>query len=68
MTERPEDLLSRGPVTLRRHRADDLDAVFQAVTESVDHLRPWLPWAAGLHQGVGGRVPGHVGAGLGRRH
>jgi ribosomal-protein-serine acetyltransferase len=47
MTERPEDLLSRPPVTLRRHRPDDLDAVFQAVTESLDHLRPWLPWAAG---------------------
>jgi RimJ/RimL family protein N-acetyltransferase len=46
MTERPDDLLSRGPVTLRRHRADDLDAVFQAVTESLDHLRPWMPWAA----------------------
>ncbi len=46
MTERPEDLLSRGPVTLRRHRPDDLDAVFQAVTESLDHLRPWMPWAA----------------------
>jgi RimJ/RimL family protein N-acetyltransferase len=47
MTERPEDLLEYAPVTLRRHRADDLDAVFQAVTESLDHLRPWLPWAAG---------------------
>lgn len=46
MTERPEDLLEHGPVTLRRYRADDLDAVFQAVTESLDHLRPWLPWAA----------------------
>ena len=46
MTERPEDLLEYGPVTLRRHRADDLDAVFQAVTESLDHLRPWMPWAA----------------------
>ena len=46
MTERPEDLLSRGPVTLRRHRPDDLDAVFGAVTESLDHLRPWMPWAA----------------------
>jgi Acetyltransferase (GNAT) domain len=31
---------------LRRHRPDDLDAVFQAVTESLDHLRPWMPWAA----------------------
>ncbi len=46
MTEQPEDLLEHGPVTLRRHRADDLDAVFQAVTESLDHLRPWMPWAA----------------------
>ena len=36
-----------GPVTLRRHREDDLDAVFAAVTESLDHLRPWMPWAAG---------------------
>jgi RimJ/RimL family protein N-acetyltransferase len=47
MTERPEDLLEHGPVTLRRHQQDDLDAVFQAVTESLDHLRPWMPWAAG---------------------
>ena len=47
MTERPDDLIETGPVTLRRHRADDLDAVFQAVTESMDHLRPWMPWAAG---------------------
>ena len=47
MIERPEDLLVHGPVTLRRHREDDLDAVFAAVTESLDHLRPWMPWAAG---------------------
>ena len=31
---------------LRRHGEDDLDAVFQAVTDSLDHLRPWMPWAA----------------------
>jgi RimJ/RimL family protein N-acetyltransferase len=47
MIERPEDVLVHGPVTLRRHREDDLDAVFAAVTESLDHLRPWMPWAAG---------------------
>jgi ribosomal-protein-serine acetyltransferase len=47
MTERPEDLLSRGPVTLRRYREDDLDALMQAISESEDHLRPWLPWVAG---------------------
>jgi ribosomal-protein-serine acetyltransferase len=43
---RPDELIERGPVTLRRHREEDVDAVFQAVTESVDHLRPWMPWAA----------------------
>ena len=41
----PQEVIEHGPVTLRRLREDDLDAVFQAVTESVDHLRPWLPWA-----------------------
>jgi ribosomal-protein-serine acetyltransferase len=44
--DRPDDLIERGPVTLRRHREEDADAVFQAVTESVNHLRPWMPWAA----------------------
>jgi ribosomal-protein-serine acetyltransferase len=47
MTERPEDVLVHGPVTLRRNREDDLAAVYAAVTESLDHLRPWMPWAAG---------------------
>ena len=44
--ERPDELIEHGPVTLRRFRPDDLDALFQAVTESLDHLRPWMPWAA----------------------
>jgi ribosomal-protein-serine acetyltransferase len=42
----PAAVLRQGTVTLRRWREDDLDAVFQAVTECVDHLRPWMPWAA----------------------
>src|SRR5271155_1379882 len=48
MTERPgpDEILQQGPGTLRRFREDDLDPVFQAVTESLDHLRPWMPWAA----------------------
>ena len=45
-SERPNELIEHAPVTLRRFRADDLDALFQAVTESLDHLRPWMPWAA----------------------
>ncbi len=47
MTERPDDVIELGPATLRRYREDDLDALMQAVSESEDHLRPWLPWVAG---------------------
>ena len=47
MDARPDEVIDRGPVRLRRYREDDLDAVFQAVTDSLDHLRPWMPWAAG---------------------
>jgi ribosomal-protein-serine acetyltransferase len=49
MTGRPEPdpVIAHGPVTLRRYRQDDLGAVFEAVTESLDHLRPWAPWAVG---------------------
>jgi hypothetical protein len=54
MTGRPEEAIEHGPVTLRRLREGDLDAVFQAVTESLDHLRPWAPWAANYSpQGTG---------------
>jgi GNAT acetyltransferase-like protein len=46
-TEWPDEVIEHGPVTLRRFRADDLDALFGAVTESLDHLLAWMPWAAG---------------------
>ena len=46
MSARPEEQIEHGPVLLRRYREDDLDAIVQAVTDSADHLRPWLPWAA----------------------
>ena len=42
---RPNELVVRAPVTLRRFRAEDNDALYRAVAESLDHLRPWLPWA-----------------------
>ena len=44
--KRPNEQIEHAPVTLRRVRADDVDALFEAVTESRDHLRPWAPWAA----------------------
>ncbi len=46
MDMRPDEVIEHGQVILRRYREDDLDAVVAAVTESLDHLRPWMPWAA----------------------
>ncbi|GAA1282161.1 GNAT family N-acetyltransferase [Pseudonocardia aurantiaca] len=40
------DELSAGPVRLRRWRAADADALYRAVRESIEHLAPWMPWAA----------------------
>jgi len=44
--KRPNELVEHAPVTLRRLRAEDAGALFDAVTESLDELRPWMPWAA----------------------
>jgi ribosomal-protein-serine acetyltransferase len=44
--KRPNELIEHAPVTLRRFRPEDVDALFRAVTESLDELRPWMPWAA----------------------
>jgi len=41
----PPDLLSHGSVELRRWHASDADLCFALVRESLDHLRPWMPWA-----------------------
>ena len=32
-------------VELRRWRASDADLCFRLVRESLEHLRPWMPWA-----------------------
>ena len=46
-TARPPEVLECGPVTLRRWRDGDEEALFVAVIESQDHLRPWMPWVPG---------------------
>jgi cytosine/creatinine deaminase len=40
--ERPDEVIERPPVILRRWRLDATDALLGAVTESLDHLRPWM--------------------------
>jgi RimJ/RimL family protein N-acetyltransferase len=41
----PPEHVDAGPVTLRRVRATDAGAIAAAVGASLDHLRPWMPWA-----------------------
>jgi ribosomal-protein-serine acetyltransferase len=43
----PREILTSGPVTLRRWRAADADAVYQVVMQSLEHLLPWMQWASG---------------------
>ncbi len=42
---RPPELVDAGPAILRRWRAGDLEAGSEAVFASLEHLRPWMPWA-----------------------
>jgi RimJ/RimL family protein N-acetyltransferase len=41
----PPERVDAGAVILRRIRATDAGAVAAAVGASLDHLRPWMPWA-----------------------
>jgi ribosomal-protein-serine acetyltransferase len=41
----PPEHLSSGPIDLRRWRAADAELCLRLVSESLDHLRPWMPWA-----------------------
>jgi RimJ/RimL family protein N-acetyltransferase len=39
-----ETELSDGNIMLRPYRADDVEALYEAVRESINELSPWLPW------------------------
>lgn len=47
MTE-PRGDLAAGAITLVRFQGDEAAVLCRAVTENLDHLRPWMPWAAGV--------------------
>jgi RimJ/RimL family protein N-acetyltransferase len=38
--------IDAGPVVLRRWSMDDVAVQKAAVNDSLEHLRPWMPWAA----------------------
>ena len=42
---RPDDALYAGDLEIRRHRRSDAAALNSAILESIDHLKPWMPWA-----------------------
>lgn len=44
----PAEVLAAGPVRLRRLGRHDADVVYRIVLESLEHLLPWMPWAAGF--------------------
>lgn len=41
----PPEQVDGGPVVLRRVRAEDADDIARVVRASLEHLRPWMPWA-----------------------
>ena len=45
LTVLPERIDGEG-IVLRRWLETDADAIAQAVTESLEHLRPWMAWAS----------------------
>ncbi len=53
-THIPERLVGER-VVLRRHTLDDAPALVRAITASVEHLRPWMPWIRHEPQSVAQR-------------
>ncbi len=55
----PPEHIDAGVIALRRNRVADAAAVARAIRESLDHLRPWMPWAnpaAGTEQAQSARL------------
>lgn len=47
LMDRPRHLIDCAGFTLRRWQPEeDFELLFQLIEESLDHLRPWMPWAA----------------------
>jgi RimJ/RimL family protein N-acetyltransferase len=56
MATAPPELLRGDRVVVRRHRLEDAPALVRAVTESLDHLRPFMGWIADEPQTVAQRL------------
>lgn len=56
MPERLPHRVTTARLELRAWRADDAGALGEAITASIEHLRPWMPWVAFEPQTVEQRV------------
>jgi RimJ/RimL family protein N-acetyltransferase len=45
LVDRPDEHLEGGDINLCRANAGDLEELVEAVNDSLEHLRPWMPWA-----------------------
>ena len=46
MDRSPPAKINAPPVVLRSYRGDELPALLEAATASLEHLRPWMSWAS----------------------
>ena len=45
LSDRPFEAMAGAGIILRRLSATDVDELVEAVNETLDELRPWMPWA-----------------------
>jgi RimJ/RimL family protein N-acetyltransferase len=45
LNDRPGEVVAGTGITLRRWSAGDVDELVEAVNDTLDQLRPWMPWA-----------------------
>jgi hypothetical protein len=43
---RPAETVQTGELEIRKHRVSDASRLHDAIVESVEHLRPWMPFIA----------------------
>lgn len=55
-SSRPPEVINAGAVVLSRNTVADAPDLVAAMTESLPHLRPWMPWATGENATVPAQV------------
>jgi RimJ/RimL family protein N-acetyltransferase len=45
LTDRPAEIVESDGIALQRSNGVDVNELVEAVNDSLEHLRPWMPWA-----------------------